>query len=241
MIDIRFAADGSVRLRADVPSSGADLAALHAAYQLPGNLRFAYGLRGSELIADTQINGAAHLPRTLEWLRAGICQALHAQTPALCVEHPDSVAVQDVAEALAQMPWAADGVVTQEDNWELRPRLRGEVVPVRLVREPSAVRISRRVVPLPDPATSAAWAVAHQALRFNDQLWHARLAACGGQLVAETRLHGGLIAPGWLSQAAYAVAEAERHASAALRILATEPQVADTYQTLFCSTVERPA
>jgi hypothetical protein len=103
------------------------------------------------------------------------------------------------------------------------------------------VSITRTVLSLPDPATPAAEAVANQAIRFNDQLRHARLAARDGQLVAETRLHGGLIESGWLSQAAYAVAQAGRYVATSLRILAEQPQVADTYMAVFCSTVEQPA
>jgi hypothetical protein len=114
-------------------------------------------------------------------------------------------------------------------------------VPVRLVLAESYMSITRIILPLPDPATPAAEAVAHQAIRFNAQLRHARLAARDGQLVAETRLHRGLIESGWLSQAAYAVAQAGRHVATALRILSAQPLVAETYSAVFCSTLEQPA
>ena len=241
LVQIRLAADGSLRLRADAKHLTTDLAALHASSQLPGNVRFAHDKRGRAVVADTQINGAAHLPRTLQWLGDGIRQALDADGPAASPGNLANIEKRDVAHALAQMPWAADGVVGQDDGWELRPRLRGDAVPVRLILDGSCLSVTRIVLPLPDPATSAAEAVANQAIRFNDQLRHARLVARDGRLVAETRLHGGLIEAGWLSQAAYAVAQAGRHVATPLRILSEQTQVAEKYIAVFCSTLEQPA
>lgn len=238
--EIDLSADGSLRLRADAPGPADDWAALHASGLLPGNLRFARDSHGRSIVADTQINGAAHLPRTLHWLRAGLVQALDPDAPPTA-EEAAAIDRGQLGQALGQLSWAAEGVVEQDDGWELRPRIRGDVVPVRLTLENGFLEFTRRVLPLPAADGPASAAVADQAVRFNDQLRHARLAACGGHIVAETRLHSGLVEPGWLAQAACAVAHASRFAAPPLRILASQPLVAETYFEVFCSTVEQPA
>ena len=59
--------------------------------------------------------------------------------------------------------------------------------------------------------------------------WWRRLACTAGSSI------------GVAVQAAYAVAQAARYAATPLRILAEQPQVAETYIAVFCSTVEQPA
>jgi hypothetical protein len=238
--EMNLAADGSLRLRAEVASPAHELDALSAGGLLPGNVRFARDRRGWSVVADTQINGAAHLPRTLQWIRAGMCRALDAEPPA---PTEDSATIErgDLERALAQLPWAGEGVVEQDYGWELRPRVQGEVVPVRMTLDRAEVCVTRVVLAWPPARSPASTAVADQAVRFNNQLCHARLAARDGSLVAEARLHGGLVEPAWLGQAAYAVAQAARHAATPLRILAEQPLVAQTYLAVFCSTVEQPA
>ncbi len=233
--------DGSIRLRADVALPARPLEVLRATHQMPGNLRYARDRQGGTLLADTRIDGAAHLPQTLGVLRSAMLRTLNSRPDAAAEFGWDPVEHGAVREALAGLPWAGDGVVERDDGWELRPRLRGDAVPVRMRIEPGGLRLKRVVLgQLPGGQTAASAAVADQTVRINACLRHARLAVADGQLIAETRLEPWLIQPDWLATAASAVAVAARHAATTLRLLAEQPAVADTYIMMFCSTVEQP-
>ena len=239
--ELRVGVDGSIRLRADVALSARPLEVLRATHQMPGNRRFARDRQGGALVADTRIDGATHLPQTLGSLRSAMLRTLHSRADAAAEVAPDPVEHGAVREALAGLPWAGEGVVEQDDGWELRPRLRGDAVPVRMMIEPSGLWFGRVVLhQLPAADTSACGAVADQAVRINACLRHARLAVADGRLVAEARLDAWLIQPDWLATAARAVAVAARHAATTLRLLAEQPAVADTYIMMFCSTGEQP-
>ena len=233
--------DGSLRIRAGAALSATPLDALLATNRLPGNLRYARDRQGEALVADTQIDGVTHLPQTLQVLRGAMLRTLQSKADAAPDAAPDAVDHGAVREALAGLPWAGDGVVEQDDGWELRPRLRGDAVPVRMMIEPGGLWLGRVVLhQLPGADTAACRAVADQAVRINACLRHARLAVAGGRLVAEARLEAWLVQPDWLATAAWAVAVAARHAATPLRLLAEQPAVADTYIMMFCSTVEQP-
>jgi hypothetical protein len=169
-------------------------------------------------------------------------RALQRKAHAKHVPSPHAVDREVLQVALAGLSWAEDGVVEQEDGWELRPRLRGKVVPVTMTIEPEGLRLSRTVLQqMPEANTAEARAVADQAVRINARLRYARLAVSSGQLVAEARLDPRLIQSGWIESTACAVAVAARHATTPLRLLAEQRAIANPYITTFCSAGEQPA
>ncbi len=238
--DLLVDVDGSIRVRADVTLPARLVEVLRATHRMPGNLRFARDRRGGALVADTRIDGAAHLPQTLERLRGAMTRTLHSGADAAVDLAAGPIEYDAVREALAGVSWAGDGVVEQDDGWELRPRLRGDAVPVRMMIQPEGVRFHRVVLhQLPGNETASLAAVAEQTLRINACLRHARLAVAEGQLVAEAILDPWVIQPDWLATAAYAVAVAARHATTTLRLLVEQSAVVETYIMVFCSTGER--
>jgi hypothetical protein len=214
---------------------------LRITHGLPGNLRYVRDGAGGALVADTQIDGITHLPHTFRSLRDAILRSLHVPAADAAISAA-AIERQVVEQALTKLPWAEDGVVEQEDGWELRPRLRGDPVPVRMTVEADGLRLSRIVLyELPAPGTAGAMAIAEYALRLNGSLRHARLAISDDRLAAEARLDSQLVHPDWLAMTACAVAAAARHAATPLRLLAGQRAVAERYIRMFCSNGEQPA
>ncbi len=211
---------------ADGPSNGA---ALEANRHLPGNLRYATGRRRSRLVADTQLDGEVHLLRTFDELKGGILFALGHDRPFGGHKHLTS---EDVHSAIAASRWP-DGDIVQLDNaWEFSARLRGNATPVRAVIDGTELCMYRRVV-ADMGAGLTRDAVGAQALRFNDRLRHARLAAIDGAVVAESRLHCEQLTSAWLETAVWAVAVACRHTEVVLNILAEDHDIAGEYTAMF--------
>jgi hypothetical protein len=238
--EICLAPDGTLCFRAEAAAPPDCLAALQASSLLPGNVRHARDPLRRLIVADTQVNGARHLPQTLQVVRTGICQAL-GMNPGMPMGVDRAIERGELERALGQLSWSAEGVVEREDGWELRPRLRGDAVPVRVTLEPTVVSLTRHVLTLSARNAKAVQAIADQAVRCNDQLRHARLVVRADAVIAETRLHRELIDTPWLDQAARAVAHAARLAATRLDILAAEPRVVELYIAAFCSDVELPA
>ena len=237
---VQVEANDAIRVSLSATRPSSSMSALQVTHDLPGNTRFALNGQDGRLFADTQLDGELHMTETFGNIRAGLLTALGSRKKNRRRATP--VTRELVQEALERMPWDGQGVVEQEDGWELRPRVEGEPTPVRMTIESASLRLFRVVLrSLPGPEQKAAGAVADQALRFNSRLRHARLSVCDGQLVAEAHLHGGLIDSAWLATTAFAVAVASRHVQTTLRILAEQPEVAELYTVMFCSTGEQSA
>jgi hypothetical protein len=226
--------DGAVRVSLDVPEPPPATVAIEVNSRLPGNLRFAASANSSLLLADTLLDGHAHLARTFEQLIAGISLAVSGD-PALCPAEP--VAPEQVSAAMKDVDWLEETVIEVEDGWEFRPRVRGCAIPVNAVIDKSELRLYRPVVTgfcrsVPSDSLCA------QALRFNSQFKHARLAMSNGILFAEARLHSEQLTPLWLETAAWAVAVAERHTRDILAILNDSKEVADWYAESFLNAQE---
>jgi len=235
---VQLEANDAIRVSLSAESRSSGMSALEVTHGLPGNTRFAMNGQGGRLYADTQLNGEVHMSETVRHIRSGMLTALgdRKRTRATPITR------EQVQEALERLPWNEQSVVEQDDGWELRPRVESEPTPVQMTLESTDLRLFRVVLrTLPAPEDEAARAVADQALRFNAQLRHARLAVCDGQLVAEARLHGGLVHPVWLATTAFAVAVASRHVRTTLRILAEQSEIAELYTVTFCSTGEQTA
>jgi hypothetical protein len=208
--------------------------ALQASGDLPGNVRFAVWPGQLVVLADTQIEGAeAVLPEMFRWIIRGFRLASGTVPRARQGPKRDELVARDRVEAaLADSAFEEDAIVRHDHGWELRPRVRGEPVPVQATVDARGLRIYCELLSK-GGEPHALSALAHQALRFNSQLRQCRLAAGGACIVAETRLHAPLIEPRWLAVAARAVAVASVHCRSRLEILAHRPEVAERYQMMF--------
>jgi hypothetical protein len=237
--EVRLEPNEHVQVSLRVPTPASRLQAVESIQAMPGNLRYALTEGGAALLADTQLDGQLHLSQSFREICDGLRQTRDAATPARRPP-PAPLKKDQVREVVQQLEWKEDQVVEQEEGWELRPRLRGEAVPVQVRMEQEGLRLFRVVLRrVPCAGEAAAEPVADQTLRFNARLRHVRLAVRDGRLVAETRLHSGLVRAAWLSTAAFAVAVAARHVETVFRILAGQPTVAGTYSAMFCSTGEQ--
>jgi hypothetical protein len=237
--EVRLEPNEQVRVSLSVPAPASRMQAVESIQAMPGNLRYALTEGGAALLADTQLDGQLHLSQSFREISDGLLQTRRAVAPAR--QETDAPLKKDrVQEVLQELDWKEGQVVEQEDGWELRPRLRGEAVPVQVRMEQGGLRLFRVVLRrVPCGGEAASEPVADQTLRFNARLRHVRLAVGEGRLVAETRLHSGLVRATWLSTAAFAVAVAARHVETVLRILAGQPMVAGNYSAMFCSTGEQ--
>jgi len=246
--DVRFEAAGWGRVTCplDAPLSAAAALARHCAWS--GNLRYALSGGGVQhLVADFRLDGLAHLPRTFAELGAGLREALgevgDLKPPAggagASAAPPAAAQLQERLSAeIARLPFGPDGVVRLEragetSQWELRPRVAAEIVPVRLTLTAQHLRLSHVVLrKLPAGPTAA---VADQALRYNASRRLCRLAQAGDDLVVESLLHEELWAATWLADAAQAVATACRHVYGPLEVLAQQAFVARSYLNCVCA------
>ncbi|HUG92073.1 MAG TPA: hypothetical protein VML55_14635 [Planctomycetaceae bacterium] len=232
--EVSIEADGAVRIAADLPAedSAADGAArvrwLERNAALPGNVRFARWAGRWQVVADTQIDGAVHLEATIGQIRAGLREACSGSSQrAPGAAGGDRPTADEVQAAIDGLGWEREQTVRQDDSWELRPRF-GDATLAVSVTLTDELRLSRTLIEHA-PAELCRTAMSDQALRFNGQLRLVRLSAENGRIVAESRLHRGLVRPGWLADAVRAVAVAARHVRPVLDVLATDETAARWY------------
>jgi len=238
--DVRI--DGGDLLRVRLPLKSPDRAPrlLERQRELPGNVRFARTRDGLALLAETWVDGAAHVPRSLGEIAQGFAVAVDEGCPKPARTHPahanpcgeSQVSGQALRAALAGLGWGEDAVVALDQGWQLRPRAGGNPIAVRLEASDEGLWLWRRVLERV-PAEVGAAAVSDLALRLNARLRLVRLTLAGGALVAESRAHAGLVTPAWIALLARAVAAAYQHVRAPLETLAENPRVADGYVRCF--------
>lgn len=215
----------SVSLQIDDPV--APIAALEAASNLAGNVRYAQEAGSLKIVADTKIDGEAHLPESMDEIRSGFLDAIEggADGPA---RDDDTLESKAVELALSELKDKDEYCVRRDGGWELRPRIGEHVLPVQVAITGARLRVHRAVTKKPADEKVAA-AVADQSLRFNGQVRFARLAFAGSELVVETQLHRGLIESAWLVTAAQAVSSACHHVQVVLETLAEQKEVSNWY------------
>jgi hypothetical protein len=228
-VRLRVEHDDLVHLVTPVSESPEPAEAMWRNHALPGNLRFARLSQATWLLADTQVDGAAHLGATFREFKRGLASALGRETQA-DEAVPAAAAKANIEAAVAGLNWDEDRLVKRDDGWEFRLRARGEMQAVRAA-------IGKRAdlhlfVPILAAEPGNRDILARAALQLNAELRLARYALAGDELLAEARLHLGILGPPWLAAAARAVAVAARHARR-LRLLAECPQVQDWYGRLF--------
>jgi hypothetical protein len=221
--------DGAIRVSLDVTEPPPATVAAEINSRLPSNLRFAARASRSLLLADTLVDGHAHLPITLEKLIAGITVAVGGD-PATCPAEP--LAPEQVSAAMKDADWLDETVIELADGWEFRPRVRGCAIPVNASIDKTELRVFRPVVTELGASVSFD-SLCAQALRFNGQLKHARLAMSNGTLFAEARLHSEQLTPQWLETAAWAVAVAHWRTRDILAVLNDSKEIADWYAESF--------
>ncbi|NUQ63743.1 MAG: hypothetical protein HUU20_14795 [Pirellulales bacterium] len=195
---------------------------LEITHSLPGNLRYAVVAGQLGLLADTRLDGEAHLGATLKWIDAGLGRASGKTAAEGRATEPLD---RDRAKrSLADAAGAEEELIDYRGGWEFGRRVCGEPVTLRAAVEDAELRVFREILPAIPAATAGP--VHWQTLHYNGRLRHARLALDGPALVAETRLHAGLLRAEWVAMALDAVAVAVRHVLLPLRILSEQEEVA---------------
>ncbi len=161
---------------------------------LPSNLRFALNQQQLQLVADIRGDDP---PQLLDEIATAAQFALAQQTPERESSECD-LDKQEVNELLHSLSRHEELLVGLEEGWEYRPRVRGQPIAVKLNIRGRHLRCHRAVVQLRADGESNR-AAAIEALRFNAQVKHARLALNESRLVAETCLPGFMLAPEALS------------------------------------------
>lgn len=208
--------------------------ALEANRFLAGNVRFGGSSPEPVVLADTRLDGTAHLPQSFAEIRDSVHRAT-ARRLGAC-EEKGSIDPKTIEAALERLGWGKESVVKLEGQWEIRPPSSDLALPLRVSPEGAHVCIRRTIVKsMPDG--DRARALSEQAMRFNGELRLARLALLGGELVAESRLHGGQVDSGWIALAARAVVAAFDHCHRRLKILSEDARVARCYVRLFCELI----
>ena len=208
----------------------APLAALSAQRAASGNVRQAILAGRRVAMAETQLDGVVHLPRSVAEIAAGL-KSLADGTP---LASPTDKPLADLTDAIDGLAYSADDIVRIDKVFELRLRVQGKLSPVRVSPEVESARIERVVLD-ELPAGKAAEAIAYEALRINATLRLARLSIRRGQLIAETRLHAQQLSATWLQKGAEAVAVAAHYAHTPLTMLARNPALVECYGDLFLS------
>jgi hypothetical protein len=200
---------------------------------MPGNVRFATAANhGRQLLADTRVNGVAHLPESLRRIRVGFAQALALQA----IDPPEAIPATSTSDALREAirdaGWPKEDAVEAPDGYELHVLLEGTRSTVRVTAGPGSALAQRTLLhQLPDG--EAGRAVAHQALACNARLRGCRLALASGRLRVESQLHEAQLDGEWLSFTVRAVASVARSLEPVLQLLAQEPVFARAYTDMF--------
>ncbi len=134
--------------------------------------------------------------------------------------------------ALTEIEWHGESIVRLDEGWEVRPRIVGTAVPVRVLLEEAQLRL-RSCVLKKLPSGRALEALAELGLRLNRRIRFARLSSSGGMLHVESLLDSGLIHPAGLSMSCRAVATAFLETRQPLRLLAEQELVALCYAEMF--------
>lgn len=237
---VRIEPGDCMRVACEVQDAPPPFEALETNAHLPGNVRFAATGGRTTLVADTRRDGELHLAASFGEIGEGLQRAQgHRPRRRARGDRTETITPESVQAVLDQLGWDEEAVLRLADGWELRPRSAGEAMPVRLAIEGHELRIGRDVVA--DCLGASRQAVAFQSLYFNWRLRHARLACREDKIVAETRLHAGLVTAGWLAHAARAVVAAVHHSRTTLEILASQPKVARHFEKMFLDAEEHTA
>lgn len=242
--EVRLEPHQWIRVRLAVDSAPPPDDALRINHWLPGNVRYARTPAGMALVADTQTDGVAHLALSLEEIRLGMADALGTDCPSLVARREAKTrslsaeeGFRELEAALARLPFGEDGLVRRQsadgrDQWELRPRIRGDPVPVLLDRLRGGARLHRTLL-AKVPAKHRP-VIADQALRWNARYRFCRLAWCDEELIVEAMLHEALVATKWLSSAALALAVVGREVRDVVETLAEDSAAACWYWNVLC-------
>jgi hypothetical protein len=218
--------------------------ALWRNYWLPGNVRYAGNAKRMRLLADTQVDAVLHLASCFEEIRQGMSSVINGKKKKHVKPDYSDASSGDADEAVHQkleialkdLPFGENSIVHRKNShgygsWEIRPRIRGEAVPVLLDELSNGVRLHRTILDAREQSQRAV--VADQALCLNEQIRFCRFTSAGDELVVETLLHAGLLETYWLKSAALAVASVSHWAKDMLTALAQHEHAASWYQILF--------
>jgi len=234
-IELTLENERSACMNLGVRSSLAPREQLERAHVLPGNLRFARQSSETSLRAELSIVSREQFGRAIALLRRGQRRAFASRIARAQDPKPRwTVDLERVRGALERTCWNAQAVVELDGAFEIRPRVHGFAVAVRVDITPDGLRLWREVAPHV-PRDGFGETVVDAALRMQGSLRFARLALATDSLCVEARLDPLEIEPRSLEIAATAVATASRASRAQLSLLFESASVAGCYAaTLLC-------
>ncbi len=206
-----------------------------AARDLPGNVRHAIAGGERYLLAETRLNGVDHLRDSLGEISAGMSRAL-AKRPSKVEpgEIPGaervSAAVEAARRELALDP--TEAIEVKDGCFELRPRLGGQSVAVRINREPGGVRLSHTISRTACAEEERA-VLETEALHQNGRCGFARCIATVGGLDVGARLRSSLIEGDWIALITRAIAAVALRVQAPARLLIASPALRRDYAMVF--------
>lgn len=231
--DVLLEPDDVIRLTARATCSGAARVLLERSGEASGNVRFCRtGSSVLRLLAETRVDGVAHLPASLRRIGDSFAQLLDGAQ--VGEPEPSGDERERLRAAVAEAGWSEEEVVDTPEGHELHVPQGGARTMVQAIAEHGTVLVRRTL--LPDlPEGTAGEAAAHQALADNERIRGCRLAVAHGALVVEARLCADQLDGEWLAFTVRAVAAAAQHVGPVLTLLAREPAVAAEYAGLFLS------
>jgi hypothetical protein len=231
--DVLLEPDDVIRLAVAAPNVGDAREWLERCVPASGNVRFSSPHPAAlDLVAETRVNGVAHLPEGLRRIGAAFAQVLGGTHVAEHAPPQDELVRERLRAAVGEAGWNGDSVVDTPDGQELHVTLGGARTTVQVTADCGAARV-RRTLLAELPEGDAGRAAAHQALADNARLRGCRLAVAGGTLVVEARLCADQLDGEWLAFTVRAVAAAAQHVGPVLTLLAREPAVAAAYADMF--------
>lgn len=221
---------------ASFPSAGAER-------ELPSNLRVGDVKGKPVLIAETRVDGVAHLVESIGEIRDGLRVVLAVRPPRR-PEPPDAPEAKGVAAAVEaarqELELDETEAVELEDDgsFELHLRPGGQPVVVRITRERGGVRLAHAISRTSCEGTHRE-ALEAEVQRRNARIRFARIVfATDGGLFVESRLRSALVTGEWIALTARAIATVTREVQAPLRLLAADPRVAEAYAAVLQSRLE---
>jgi hypothetical protein len=247
-----------LQFQAPVPGELSSQQALRISHLLPFCLRIARSGPRLVTIGEFPIDPAATLHERLRWvgeawsriacdwptLVSGQLPLPPHGTPCDRKRERDAaggqtsaeVTTEQLIEQLAAHAWPTDAVVESADGWEIRPVTNlgsAESIPVRVRRQADGLWLSISLLASPPAGRAFHPSLVDQAVRFNAQSRHARLALTDAALLAESWISDCCWRNGGLPAGVRAVAAVAAATRTVLEILDQQADTANGYAAIF--------
>jgi hypothetical protein len=204
--------------------------ALRQNLDLTGNIRWAKGASGTQIVADMQLSDVSAFPIRLQELAVAMECIAHPREPTIRISPSATEALasdkKSLGLMLSKLSTGNSALVERDEGWELRTRVAGVAVSVEVVAETTHVRVRAPVLACL-PGGIRGQAVIEQALRSNAQLRFIRLSLTPAvSICVETCSCGPAADEHWLEFAIRQVTHGRHAAGEVLSILAEHEAIA---------------